>query len=114
MKNVILILALLLGVTIYAQDSKPNKNAKYEITVNGNCDMCKKRIEKAAYSVKGVKLAQWYQDHQDVHLIIDERKTNIDMVCKAIAEAGHDTDRVKADDEVYERLHHCCLYERLN
>lgn len=113
MRNLTIILALMIGVFAYAQDAKPNKNAKYEIRVNGNCDMCKKRIEKAAYSVKGVKSAQWHQDHQDIHLIIDQRKTNIDEVCKAIAEAGHDTERIKAKDEVYENLHNCCLYKRL-
>jgi len=29
-----------------------------------------------------------------------------------LAKVGHDTDEVKATDEVYENLHHCCKYER--
>ncbi len=113
MKKLILVmLVALIGVTVQAQDKK-NKNAKYDIAVNGNCEMCKKRIEKAAYSVKGVKSAQWHQDHQDLHLIIDENKCSVDEVSKAIAAVGHDTEKHKAKDEDYNKLHTCCMYERL-
>ncbi len=113
MKKLILVLfVMMLGLSTQAQDKK-NKNAKHDITVNGNCGQCKKRIEKAAYSVAGVKSAAWHQDHQDVHLIIDETKCSLDDVHAAIAKAGHDTNKVKAKDEDYERLHSCCKYERL-
>jgi mercuric ion binding protein len=115
MKKLIVFLMLaFVGITAQAQEKqvKKNKNAKYDIEVNGNCEMCKKRIEKAAYSVKGVKSAQWHQDHHDVHLILDETKTSVDEVHKAIAAAGHDTNKMKADDKVYEQLHGCCQYER--
>ena len=40
-----------------AQEKK-SKNKKVEFKVAGNCEMCEKRIEKAAYSVKGVKSAE--------------------------------------------------------
>jgi copper chaperone CopZ len=114
MKNIVLVMMIsLMGLPLQAQEKK-NKNAKYDIEVNGNCDMCKKRIEKAAFSVKGVKSAVWHADHHDVHIILDENKCSIDDVHQAIANAGHDTDKVKAPDEVYEKLHHCCLYERKN
>lgn len=75
--------------------------------------MCKKRIDKAAYSVKGVKKAQFHADHFDIHLVIDENKCSLEDVSKAIAKAGHDTAMHKADDATYENLHHCCKYERL-
>ncbi|WP_114756481.1 heavy-metal-associated domain-containing protein [Flavobacterium sp. AG291] len=116
MKKLILImLVTLVGFAVQAQEKKQEKkkNATYEIPVNGNCGMCKKRIEAAAYSVKGVKSAQWHQDHHDMHLIIDENKCSIDDVHAAIAKAGHDTDKVKAKDEDFEKLHGCCKYERL-
>lgn len=89
---------------------KPNKNKKVEFEVNGNCDMCKKRIEKAAYSVKGVKSAVWNADHQDIHLIIDETKCTVADVQKAIAKVGHDTADLKATDEQYGAIHGCCQY----
>ena len=112
-KLIVFLMVAFVGITAEAQEKvKKNKNAKYDIEVNGNCEMCKKRIEKAAYSVKGVKSAQWHQDHQDVHIILDENRTTIEEVHQAIAQAGHDTDKVKADDEAYEKLHYCCMYER--
>ncbi len=114
MKNILLITVLLLFVSnVFGQQQK-NKNAKYEIEVNGNCDMCKKRIEKAALGVQGVKVAQWHDGHQHLHVTLNENKCDIMQVHQAVAAVGHDTDQVKAKDEVYEKLHHCCLYERKN
>jgi len=116
MKRLFLILTIFFaGIVTQAQEKETpkKKNAEHTISVNGNCGMCKKRIEKAAYSVKGVKSANWHSDHKDVHVIIDERKTSIEEVHQAIAKAGHDTDKVKSDDQTYEKLHHCCQYERM-
>ena len=111
MKKFVLILMMILGGFV-ANAQEKNKNAKHEITVAGNCELCKKRIEKAAYSVKGVKSAQWHQDHGDLHLIMDENKCSLDDVRKAVAKSGHDTDTVKASDEDYNNLHGCCQYDR--
>lgn len=112
MKKIILVLMLsLMGISVQAQEKK-NKNAKHDIEVNGNCDMCKKRIEKAALSVKGVKSAVWHADHQDMHLILDENKCTLDQVHEAVAKVGHDTDKVKTTDEAYNNLHGCCQFER--
>ena len=112
MKKLILVLMIsFVGITVQGQEKK-NKNAKYEVGVSGNCDMCKKRIEKAALSVKGVKSATWHIDHQDLHLILDENKCTVDQVQEAVAKVGHDTEKFKATDEDYEQLHSCCSYER--
>lgn len=102
---------LLVSFSTQAQDKK-NKNAKYNIEVNGNCEMCKKRIENAAFSVSGVKSAEWQMDDHMLHLIINEQKCSITDVKKAIAEVGHDADDVKATEEQYQKLHGCCMYER--
>lgn len=112
MKNIVMILCLILvGFATQAQQKK-SKNAKYTIAVNGNCEMCKKRIEKAAYSVSGVKSANWDIETQRLDLIVNEEKTSILEVKKAIANVGHDTDEVKTTPEIYEKLHTCCQYER--
>ena len=112
MKNIIFgMMLLMVTVSIQAQEKK-NKNAKYNVEVNGNCEQCKKRIEKAALSVTGVKSAEWHLDDHILHLIINEEKCSVTEVKQAIANVGHDTDDIKAKDEVYEKLHHCCLYER--
>ena len=112
MKNIILgMMLLFVALSAQAQEVK-NKNAKYDTEVNGNCEQCKKRIEKAAYSVKGVKSAEWHIDDHTLHLIINEEKCSLLDVKKAVAKVGHDTDEVKSTDGDYERLHSCCLYER--
>ena len=112
MKNIIVVLLLtFVGFTVQSQEVK-NKNAKVEFYVNGNCEMCKKRIEKAALSVSGVKSADWHMDCGTLYLIVNEQKTNVAAVQKIIAKAGHDTDGAKALKADYENLHDCCQYER--
>ena len=74
--------------------------------------MCKKRIEKAAFSVAGVKSAIWDVDSHQLSLILNEEKASLLDVKKAVAKVGHDTDEVKATNEDYDKLHGCCLYER--
>jgi mercuric ion binding protein len=111
-KNIILVLLLtFVGFSAQAQQKK-NKNAKYKTEVNGNCEQCQKRIQKAAYSVSGVKSAVWNVETHNLDLMINEEKTSILDVKKAIAKVGHDSDEVKAIKEDYEGLHECCLYER--
>ena len=112
MKNILFgMLLLMVTISAKAQEQK-NKNAKYTIEVNGNCELCKKRIEKAAFSVSGVKYAIWNVDTHQLNLILNEEKTTLLDVKKAVARAGHDTDVVKATEEAYSNLHSCCQYER--
>lgn len=104
---------MLLFVTLSTQaQEKKNKNAKHDVAVNGNCEMCKKRIEKAAFSVKGVKSAEYHTNDHMLHLILNEEKCSVLDVKKAVAKVGHDTDEVKATEEEYNNLHGCCMYER--
>jgi mercuric ion binding protein len=112
MKNIIVVLLLVFtGFTVQAQEIK-NKNAKVEFHVSGNCEMCKKRIEKVALGVSGVKSADWHMDCGTLYLIVNEQKTDVLTIQKAIAKVGHDTNEVKALQEDYEKLHTCCQYER--
>jgi len=110
MKKLLLILCFFSYINISYAQEKLNKNKSVEFAVSGNCEMCKKRIEKAAYAVKGVKVAEWHINHKDIHIIYNEEKCTLDEIKIAIAKAGHDTDTIKAADEDYEKLHHCCLY----
>ena len=55
MKNLVMgMLLLMVTLSTQAQDKK-NKNAKYSIEVNGNCEQCQKRIQKAAFSSESVQ-----------------------------------------------------------
>ena len=106
MKKIVLILTLLVGTVSFAQ----NKNAKATIEVDGVCNMCKERIEKAAIKAKGVKIANWDVNTHELKLIFDERKTSLTKIQQSIAEVGHDTKDIKATDEAYNSLHTCCFY----
>jgi periplasmic mercuric ion binding protein len=97
-----------LGISAQAQ----NKNAKYDLHVKGNCGQCKERIEKAAYSLKGVKTAEWDENTQNLHIILNEKKSKVDDVENAVVAVGHDTNDKKADEKVYNALNSCCLYDR--
>jgi periplasmic mercuric ion binding protein len=113
MKNLFLGMMLLV-VTLSAQaQDKKNKNAKYSLEVNGNCEQCQKRIQKAAFSVSGVKMASWNIESHQLDVTLNEEKTSISAVEKAIAKVGHDTKNVLATQEDYDNLHSCCKYERL-
>jgi len=83
-----------------------------KINVKGNCGMCKTRIEKAASSVEGVSKAEWNKDTKVLAVVFDDSKTSTDKIEKVIAEVGHDTPNYKAKDEVYNKLHSCCKYDR--
>ena len=102
---------LFVAFSTQAQEKK-NKNAKYEFEVNGNCEQCQKRIQKAAFSVAGVKSASWDIESHQMAVIINEEKCSLLDVKTAIAKVGHDTDEVKATDEIYDKLHSCCQYDR--
>ncbi|MDR0229343.1 MAG: heavy-metal-associated domain-containing protein [Flavobacteriaceae bacterium] len=106
-KLIIATFALALSLTSNAQEKGKNT-----IEVKGNCEMCKKRIEKAALTVKGVRSIDWSADKQSMDLFINTKKTSVLEVEKAIAKAGHDTANVKATKEDYDNLHSCCQYER--
>ena len=80
------------------------------LTVQGLCEMCKDRIEKAAKSVSGVTSASWDIKTKQLHLNFDPVKTSADAVAKTIAKAGHDTDKYKADKATYDALPACCKY----
>ncbi len=112
MRNIVLGMMLLIVTFSTQAQEKKNKNAKYEFEVNGNCEQCQKRIQKAAFSVAGVKSAEWHIDDHILHVIINEEKCSVLDVKNAVAKAGHDTDEVKATDVVYDKLPGCCQYER--
>ena len=50
--------ALLLMAAVLTLGTAEAKTVKTTFEVKGNCDMCQKRIEKAAKSVKGVTSAR--------------------------------------------------------
>jgi cation transport ATPase len=110
MKNLFTLLFALVLTTTWAQQ----KNKKLSFEVDGKCEMCKMRIEKAALNVKGVKYASWDIPSHELSLIIDENKTNSMEVKTALVGVGHDTQELKATEEAYDKIHPCCKYREDN
>jgi mercuric ion binding protein len=82
------------------------------ITVYGNCSSCKKAIEKAAKSVKGVKTASWDKKKKILNIQYDISETSLNTIEKAIIDIGYDTENMRAEESVYNELHECCKYDR--
>lgn len=80
------------------------------INVNGNCGMCQTNIETAAKSVKGVLKAHWDADKKILQISYSAGKVSVDDVEKAVAAVGYDTQKYRADDQVYNSLPACCHY----
>jgi Cu(I)/Ag(I) efflux system membrane fusion protein len=80
------------------------------IAVQGLCVMCKERIEKTAKSINGIFSAVWDIKTKELLLHYNPEKTSPDAVAQALAKVGHDTEKYKADDVVYEALHECCKF----
>jgi membrane fusion protein, copper/silver efflux system len=100
------------GMDMPDESKSPGQFTSANFGVSGNCELCKERIEKAALSVNGVSKAKWDVNKKNLDIIFDKGKTDVMTVHKAIAKVGHDTDMIKADDNVYALLPECCLYRK--
>jgi copper chaperone CopZ len=101
-----------LALMFFSSCAAQISNAKTEIIhIYGNCGMCKKTIEKAAFQ-KGEAKAEWNEDSKMAEITFDTKKTTSDAILKRIAEVGYDSEKYRADDAVYAKLHGCCQYER--
>ena len=104
------ILIIYLLITPFVLSSQNSKKVSFEVT--GNCEMCKKRIEKSALSVKGVKTATWDIPSNLISIIYDPNKIPLQKIQTAISLVGHDTPLAKAPDKSYNELPLCCIYIR--
>lgn len=109
MKRIIVFLSIIFSsLFVFAQKQKDIATEK--IKVEGNCNMCKKRIETAAY-VKGVKRADWDKETQMLTVVYRPSKTNAEGILKSIAKAGHSSEQIAAAEADYNKLPECCHYK---
>ena len=101
----------LLTITFALNVQAQKSIEKSVIEVDGVCGMCKARIEKTSFKIKGVKSASWSTDSHQLTLIYDTSKASLDSIQKQIALVGHNTPLFKAPDEAYEALPMCCKYK---
>ena len=104
-KPSVLIFILLCAFTTNAQ------NKKTSFLVNGICDMCEERIEKAL-DIKGVSFASWNLETKMCNVTYNTKKITEKEIHQLLAKIGHDTQQCKASDDAYNKLHHCCHYKR--
>ncbi len=94
----------------WSQDT-PKKIEETTFKVNGVCEMCKHRIENAL-DVKGVKFSEWNEKTHQCTVVYKPKLISNATIHQLVAKAGHDTDSVKAAEDTYNNLHHCCKYRK--
>ena len=106
MKNLLFVVFTLFLVTnISAQ-----KKADVTFEVGAVCGMCETRIEQA-YDVKGIVIADYDLESHKLHVVYKTKHfPDILDVHRLAVNVGHDTDLIKASEEVYAKLHGCCKY----
>ena len=90
----------------------PKKWETVTFKVYGNCGMCKSTIEAALKNVEGVKFAVWSETSKKITVKYNPKLINLDTIHSKIVAVGYDTEKLRAEDEVYNNLHGCCQYER--
>lgn len=120
MKTIKLLFAMLFAFTTFqsanAQSDKLERFKDRSITtasikVYGECGSCKHRIENAL-KVEGIKTAKWNVDDQFLTVQYNAKIITIDKIHSLVAAVGHDTNKVKANEIVYQKLPDCCRYQR--
>ncbi|WP_034963633.1 heavy-metal-associated domain-containing protein [Chryseobacterium sp. FH1] len=101
---------LFLSIFLFSNFSAQTKTFKAK--VEGNCGMCKDRIETVAKSDKNVKSAVWSVSKKTLTVSYDASKTDKKAILKSIAEVGHDNEMFRASSKVYDDLEVCCQYDR--
>ncbi|MFN0031216.1 MAG: heavy-metal-associated domain-containing protein [Flavobacteriales bacterium] len=105
-------LVALIGLVVsFSFTTLKSKDIETSFWVNRDCPMCAKKIEAAA-DLKGVKVAIYNMDTYMLSLVYNPKKITIGQIHQAIADAGYDTDLIKASDDAYGKLPGCCQYDR--
>ena len=98
----------MISTTLFAQTSTEKTDT---IKVNGECGMCKNRIQKTL-KIDGISSAVWDVDTKLLTVTYNSATITNEIIQQKIAAVGHDTEKYKADDKVYDQLPGCCHYER--
>jgi mercuric ion binding protein len=112
MKSLLSFAAVVIAIFTTSAANAQSKTETFK--VYGNCNMCKNRIEKALLGTAGISQAKWDVQTKILKVIYDSSKVSNDKIQQRIAAVGHDTEKHKAADTVYEKLPGCCQYDRSN
>jgi periplasmic mercuric ion binding protein len=97
---------------LFAQNTAPaTETLPNTITTSfkvwGNCGMCKRTIERSL-KINGVKYSNWNVDSKMLTVSYSPKKITAADIHKRVAAVGYDTEKERAADEVYNKLHSCC------
>ncbi len=109
MKYIFMLMACLALAGHAPAQKHTSKDTSVTLTVYGNCEQCKQRIETAIKG-RGVTTASWDIDTKVLSLVYNPSVISLDRIEQKIANAGHDTPHKKAKDDTYNSLPSCCLY----
>jgi copper chaperone CopZ len=109
MKSKWIVLAFLIVFSFAFVPKNTNDEVTTSFKVSGVCGMCKERIEESLY-VTGVKSATWDKKTQMLTVSYKSKKITEQKLHQLVAEVGHDTEKMKANDKIYKALPDCCLY----
>lgn len=118
MKKFVTHLSFAFAIGIFASSCNSNveshstAHSKLQFKVLGNCEMCKEKIEETLKESNGVKSADWDVHSKILTVKYDSVETNLDNIYKTVSTTGYDSEKLKASDEAYSKLHKCCQYER--
>ena len=82
-----------------------------QFKVYGDCGNCRRRIEAAAIE-GGAKSADWNVLSNLMTVKFNPETTSLKKIETAIANAGHDTEDIRATDSAYLSLTKYCRYPR--
>ncbi|EGN57240.1 metal transporter [Hallella multisaccharivorax DSM 17128] len=108
MKKIALMFVAAMALCVSAQA----KTVKKTFKADGKCEMCQARIQKAVKTVPGVLSAVWNKGKKECTVVFDDSKASLIKIEKAVAAAGHDTDKCKASAKDYNKLPSCCKYKK--
>ncbi|RYE20493.1 MAG: cation transporter [Sphingobacteriales bacterium] len=105
LKCILLAVCTFFAAHVFAQEKTDT------IKVSGECGMCKNRIQKAL-KLEGISSATWDTETKLLTVSYNPAVITNDDIQKKVAVVGHDTEKFKAEDAVYNKLPGCCKYER--
>ena len=107
MNSLIKLLFVALFAIVSTSSYSQKKVTETTLKVDGVCFMCKNRIE-SALDTAGVKYATWDIDTQILKIAFRNDKYSEADISQILANVGHDTEKIKATDEVYNKIDMCC------
>lgn len=106
-RNIVTLGAALFAASILAF---AGTNITKTMHVSGNCKMCKKNIEKPLKALDGIEAASWDKDTKQLTVTFDPEQVTEKKIVETVAEAGYDSDSLRAGDAAYSKLPKCCRY----